>query len=73
MALINSYYETLQPYSPEWNRRRYLQEALNSYIDDNVDNEDILSDIIGILSDRSESAYAEFTKIDALKEILSSK
>ncbi len=42
-------------------------------VDDNVDNEDILSDMIGSLSDRSESAYAEFTKIDALKEILSSK
>lgn len=62
-----------KPYSPEWNRRRYLQEALDSYINDDVDNDDILSDILGILSDRSESAYAEFQKVDALKEILSSK
>ena len=62
-----------KPYSPEWNRRRYLQEALDSYINDDVDNDDILADILGILSDRSESAYAEFQKVDALKEILSSK
>jgi hypothetical protein len=62
-----------KPYSPEWNRRRYLQEALDSYINDDVDNDDILSDILGILSDRSESAYAEFQKVDALKEILGSK
>tara|TARA_A200000159_G_scaffold149672_1_gene158383 strand:- start:684 stop:884 length:201 start_codon:yes stop_codon:yes gene_type:complete len=62
-----------KPYSPEWNRRRYLQEALDSYINDDVDNDDILADILGILSDRSESAYAEFQKVDALKEILGSK
>ena len=62
-----------KPYSPEWNRRRYLQEALDSYINDDVDNDDILADILGILSDRSESAYAEFLKVDALKDILGSK
>jgi len=57
-----------RPYSPEWHRKRYLKEALDKYLDDYVDNEIIQRDILDILSERSEKAYAEFSKINQLEE-----
>ena len=45
-----------KPYSPEWNRKRYLKEALDNYLDDYVDNDIIFQDISDILSKRSEQA-----------------
>ena len=56
-----------KPYSPEWHRKRYLKEALDKYLDDQIDNEIILSDISDILSERSEKAYKEFNKINDLE------
>ena len=62
-----------KPYSPEWHRKRYLKEALDRYLDDYVDNTTIKNDILDILSDRSESAYAEFNKVTELESMLESK
>jgi hypothetical protein len=60
-----------KPYSPEWHRKRYLKEALDKYFDDYVDVETIRMDILDILSERSEKAYSEFTKINELEKSLS--
>jgi len=59
-----------KPYSKEWHRRRFLQEALDKYLDDYVDNNIILSDIHSILSARSEKAYAEFSRLNELESML---
>ena len=59
-----------RPYSPEWHRRRYLKEALDKYFDDYVDIEVIRADILDVLSERSEKAYAEFSKINELERAL---
>ena len=56
-----------KPYSPEWHRYRYLKEAINKYLDDYVENDVIHNDILDILEDRSESAFAEFNKISELE------
>jgi len=55
-----------RPYSPEWHRRRYLKEALDKYVDTDVIREDLLS----ILSERSDKAYAEFMRINELERAL---
>jgi len=59
-----------KPYSPEWHRKRYLKEALDKYLDDYVDVDVIKNDILDILSERSEKAYSEFTKINELEKSL---
>ena len=56
-----------KPYSPEWHRKRYLKEAIDKYLDDYVENSIIIEDIFSILSDRSDSAYKEFSKINELE------
>ena len=55
-----------KPYSPEWHRYRYLKEAIDKYHDDYVDNDVIRDDILTILGERSEAAYAEFNRISEL-------
>ena len=64
---------TYKPYSPEWHRKRYLKEALDRYLDDYVSNEVIREDILSILTDRSDSAYAEWNKTEELASMLESK
>ena len=59
-----------KPYSPEWHRYRYLKEALDKYLDDYVDNDIIREDILDILAERSETAYAEFNRISELESKL---
>jgi len=59
-----------KPYSPEWHRKRYLKEALEKYFDDYADNQIILDDIMSILNQRSESAYADFQKVNELENSL---
>lgn len=56
-----------KPYSPEWHRKRYLKDAIDRYLDEQIDNKIILSDISDILSERSEKAYQEFSKINDLE------
>ncbi len=59
-----------KPYSPEWTRYRYLKEALNTYLDDSVENSVIVADILDILSDRSEAAHQDFVKVNELENML---
>ena len=56
-----------KPYSAEWHRYRYLKEAIDKYLDDHVDNQDIMNDILDIICDRSEIAYKEFSKLNELE------
>ena len=56
-----------RPYSPDWHRKRYLKEAIDKYLDDYEENNVILDDILDILGERSELAYQEFTKVNALE------
>ena len=43
-----------KPYSQEWNRRRYLSEAINTYFNDGVDPDLIIDDILDILTEEIE-------------------
>jgi hypothetical protein len=40
-----------KPYSIEWNRRRYLSEAIKSYFHDDVEPTVIVDDILDVLSE----------------------
>ena len=55
-----------RPYSPEWSRKRYLKEALDRYIYDNVENEVIINDLLDILFSESQEKFAAFEKANAL-------
>ena len=59
-----------KPYSPEWHRKRYLKEALDTYFNDYVDNEVIYEDIMNILGDRMSDAVDEVNKVLDLKDRL---
>ena len=59
-----------KPYSPEWHRKRYLKEALDTYFNDYVDNEVIYEDIMNILGDRMCDAVDEVNKVLDLKDKL---
>ena len=62
-----------KPYSPEWTRKRYLSEALDEYFNNYVDVEVIYADLMDILHERSEGAYAEFQKTTDLESKLRKK
>jgi nucleoid-associated protein YejK len=62
-----------KPYSSEWHRKRYLKEAIDKYLDEQIDNEVILNDLSDILSERSERAYEEFSRINDLESMLNAK
>ena len=55
-----------KPYTPEWHRKRYLQEALFKYIEDDADVEVVINDILDILFTDSEKKLAAFEKANAL-------
>lgn len=59
-----------KPYTPEWHRKRYLKEAIDKYLDEQIENEVILNDLSDILSERSERAYEEFSRINDLESRL---
>ena len=40
-----------KPYSMEWNRRRYLSDAIKTYFNDEVEPNIIVDDIIDVLSE----------------------
>jgi len=56
-----------KPYTTEWHRKRYLKEAIDKYLDEQIGNETILNDLADILSERSERAYEEFNRINDLE------
>jgi hypothetical protein len=55
-----------KPYTPEWHRKRYLQEALFKYVEDDVDIGVVVKDILDILYTDSEKKLASFEKANAL-------
>ena len=55
-----------KPYSKEWHRYRYLKEAIDTYLDDYVDNDIIMEDILDIVCDRQERAHAEYHRLEDL-------
>ena len=40
-----------KPYSMEWNRRRYLSEAIKSYFNDDIEPAVIVDDILDVLAE----------------------
>ena len=62
-----------KPYSPEWNRKRYLTEALDQYFNNYIDVDIIYADLMDILQERSGDAYAEFQKTTDLESKLRKK
>ncbi len=59
-----------KPYTPEWHRKRYLKEALDTYFDDYVDIEIIREDIYDILHSRANEAYQEYNRVNNLAQSL---
>ena len=72
--MMNSLYHVLimyyKPYSPEWHRYRYLKEAIDKYLDDNIKNEIIVGDILDVICERQEAAHAEYLRLGDLEEKL---
>lgn len=56
-----------KPYSPEWSRKRYLAEAIQTYFNDDVSVQVILNDIVDILE---ESAFNARSRADKFQEVL---
>ena len=54
-------------------RDRYLTEALDQYFNNYIDVDVIYADIMDILHERSEGAYAEFQKTTDLESKLRKK
>ena len=40
-----------KPYSMEWNRRRYLSDAIKTYFNDDIEPTVIVDDILDVLSE----------------------
>ena len=40
-----------KPYSMEWNRKRYLSEAIKTYFNDDIEPTVIVDDILDVLSE----------------------
>ena len=40
-----------KPYSMEWNRKRYLSDAIKTYFNDNIEPTVIVDDILDVLSE----------------------
>ena len=60
-----------KPYSPQWTRKRYLKEALESYLEDGTEDSTIYEDILDILNAKASSAIAEYDKLAELTDKLS--
>ena len=55
-----------KPYSPEWTRYRYLKEAIDSYLNDCVDNQTLIQDLLTIVGERQLTAQEEYKKMSDL-------
>ena len=56
-----------KPYSLEWHRYRYLKEAIDKYLEDDIDNDVIVNDILDIICERQERAHAEYHRLEDLE------
>lgn len=57
-----------KPYSREWHRQRNLREALESYFNDYADIDVIYNDLLEVIKERSEQAYAQFEQATSLEK-----
>ena len=57
-----------KPYSREWHRQRNLKEALESYFNDYADIDVIYNDLLEVIKERSEQAYAQFEQATSLEK-----
>lgn len=55
-----------KPYSPEWTRYRYLKEAIDSYLNDGIDNPTLIKDLLTIVNERQLTAQEEYKKMSDL-------
>jgi|TARA_R100000030_G_scaffold95332_1_gene82721 hypothetical protein len=55
-----------RPYSPEWNRKRYLTEAIQTYFNDDIDVEVIVDDINCALEEQRDYYLGRAEKLDAV-------
>jgi len=55
-----------KPYSPEWTRYRYLKEAIDSYLNDGIDNPTLIKDLLTIVGERQLTAQEEYKKMSDL-------
>ena len=55
-----------KPYSPEWTRYRYLKEAIDSYLNDGIDNQTLIKDLLTIIGERQLTAQEEYKKMSDL-------
>jgi hypothetical protein len=62
-----------RPYSVEWHRRRYLKEAIDAYLDENIEADVIIGDIVGILNDRAKVAGYSLEKANNLLNLLNAQ
>lgn len=60
-----------KPYSAEWNRQRFLDEAISAYFNDGVEVENIYEDIMDVLASKADKSYEEFKRITTLENLLS--
>lgn len=58
-----------KPYSMEWNRRRYLAEAIQEYFDTDAPVNVILEDIVDVLG---QSAAEHQSRAEKFQEVLNS-
>ena len=56
-----------KPYSQEWHRYRYLKEAIDTYLDDYVENDIIMKDILDIVCERQKRAHVEYHRLEDLE------
>lgn len=59
-----------KPYSPEWTRRRYLAEAIESYFDAGLSAKNVYSDIEDILNDKIQTYLDKVNDSVELKELI---
>jgi len=59
-----------KPYSQEWHRFRNLRESLDAYLDEKIDPQDIVTDILSVLEERSSVALASYEQAEELKNLL---
>lgn len=57
---------TYKPYSSQWHRKRYLSEAIQKYFEDGESSEDVLIDIIDILTEWRDDYITATNKIDKI-------
>ena len=55
-----------KPYSPEWTRKRYLKEAIQTYFDDDVCETVIIRDIIAILQEEMNEHQRQSDKFESV-------